>query len=450
MRKIKTLLFASVSWLSVQSALADDVFIALPGQNTGATDAIASSVTRAQDALMPQDSLTLLNGENAQIIVSFEVPDKGRFKLKKFKDQAFGAEKRVIDDYLDHLTKSPNITPAELRTNLPDLFSAIGDIRDGQESTAHVLIIGSPLHVDEHDPAISMLDAEGNVRVPSSGYLLGSLQLSSYGLGPQTKALENVHIHFCPILPDLTQHEISELGQVWGHYVGLRGGKLITFNADPASCIKRFEQRLNTPLALKPLDRNAVPAMVQSVRSGHVPVVTLNERENLREQLARERLTNQARVAELEGKLTQTDTQRQDAEKKTKQSQQNLAACERDLNAAQNESSKIQKIVDAGNKLEGVKSFSIFQEIRHPDFDNRTVMTGISYKLKNYPAYRSSWCYVNSINANGSSLRVEIGDKFPGRSISWGKVDLKILQDANISKVAFLDYRASCRFPEDR
>ncbi len=447
-RHVQASLIAVAPFLGIQCAAADDLFVSIPDQRTGDHRPIVSAVGAAFDGLQPSDSFSFLNSADGSSIVSFGVPDKSRYRLAAFRDKDFAAQKSAIKNFLSGMAQSEETAPSGLRSSLLDVLSAIGEIRGGQSDNAHVLIVASPLHVDENDPSVSMMDDYRNIRVPSDSMMVGSLLLSPYGRQGATPVLEGVAVHICAILPDLGKYEQTALAQFWGRYIALRGGVLATFSAAMSVCLQRFAQRLSNPIELKPLDVNAAQVMVQARRSNDIAVMRVNERASTAEQLDRDRLTNRIRITELESELARMQGELDQARRRHREAERLLAASQAEKADMESSLNELQQVLNTGHRLEGVTTFTRFQFIEHPTDDGREVSTGTSYQAKAFPAYDMSWCYVYAYNNSGARLRVDLGRKYPDRDVEWDTPRASVLKDAGITEEAFANYRRSCRFPE--
>ena len=265
-------------------------------------------------ASSPGDRLTVLNASNGANVVSVDVPVNGRFRFAKFRDQEFAVQKDTLKRFLAGITQSEEVAPDGFRSDLLGVLGAFADMRRSQNAPVHALIVASPIQIVNDDPPASMRDGDGSIIIPSDGMLLGSLLLSPYGRQSNASYLEGVTVHICAVTPDVKAYEQTALAQFWGRYINLRGGVLVTFNTDIPVCLKRFQERLNQAIELEAVDRNAIPAMVQASRSGAIPLMRVDERASLAEQLNRERVTNQQKVSVLEGQFEQVEQRAVDAE----------------------------------------------------------------------------------------------------------------------------------------
>lgn len=400
---------------------ADDLAIAVGPEVDPATTFMTFG--KAFDALMPGETLSFINAEG-NIVADITLPSEDRYRLPKFK------RKYAMSDILAVRTYLADENAAGKNADYLAILSTVGKLRTSESRPLHALILGGGLHIDERDPVISMLDKTGKIQIPSDGFLSGSLLLSSYGRSAKDKsALKGVNLHICPALPDLNTYEEERLGRFWVHYIRQRGGSLVTFEDDPKLCAPRFQKRLDKALAASPLDPKAKPVMERVHQNGAVEQVTRSERADAKQIRDEELDACRQSVAELEKDLSfyRSKSERQDKE---------LA--------------KMHSILDSARKLDGVTSFSRFQNVAHTVRSKLEVITGISYNTDAFPAYESAWCYMNLRGTYGGTVQVMIGDQKPGKPVQWADVSDRLLASVKLSRDDYNAARLSCRLPGEQ
>lgn len=480
---IRGALLACTSLTVVAQAVAEDFIVAASSAaRVPGGELVLGAAGKLIGSLNPGDNFTLLDATDGSIVAHLSLPNQGRYKLAKYKDQVLAKGTPSVRAYLTAMAEAEPASAEALVTDVTAVTATIGDLRDDASRPARVLMVGNALRLDAHDPALSMLGQDGETYIPSGGLLSGPLSHSPYGLSPGSRSLEGAHVHFCALMPEgIGPYKRSMLAQTWAHFVALRAGQLVTFTADVRLCLKRFFEGQETPIAVRPLDSEADPAMLKlsmgrAVSIAEEKLAASTERNAELERaladsgthLARAKAqleTEASRAKTLSVQLAASERRREKAENSPKV--ETLAAALADaetevaeLSQALEESEAkrrqveasvkdIQAAIDDTKTLDGVTTFSRFQEVRHPRHGRRNVTTGVRYQADEFPAYDTSWCYMRARNARGSDVQINLGNKWPGKSPVWSKAHLPTLKDIGLTESELTDYRRSCRFPED-
>ena len=97
----------------------------------------------------------------------------------------------------------------------------------------------------------------------------------------------------------------------------------------------------------------------------------------------------------------------------------------------------------------GLEDFSLFSSNPHPALEGVEVMTGVKYRLDEYPkTYVRAWCYA-MVEHRGAAVRIPIGKKVPLKSVEWATATRGTLAAAGISGADAEAGRPACAFPED-
>ena len=409
MSKFLTTLAVGTVLGSASIANADDIFLALPEQNIGNSQFMVDAARSSFEAVNPSEQLSVIRITDGHAIISFTVPDKGRYRIAEYKTKEFAHELSALQAYVRKATDMPAVGLSELRSDIPSTLQAVGDMRASDNRPAKLLIVGAGLQITPNNPSTSMY-AKGRALVPSDTLLTGSLLTSPYGLGDRADYLTGLDVSFCAILPKaLSAHEKQEIGRMWGHYIALRGGRLVTFTSDVLLCVEQFKSAKHEPLKLRPLDYSIEPAMIAADMSGQIKRITASEVEKHREELKKLR--------------KERDRARKDAE-------------------------DAQRILDSGGDLDGVTTFTRFTTIPHPTYSVISVTTGVQYERDAFPQFKTSWCYFNKKNNQGAIVRVNVGGRDYKRSIDWYSAQYKVLSQIGLGQANFKAARQSCRFPD--
>lgn len=419
-------------------AMAENIVMAVSKQRTGDMSAVLSGVQEVVLSLEPGDSFALLDAADGAMITQFTLPDKGRYRLAQYVEQDFGEEIADILSFLAVAARSEPVGIEGVKTDIPAVFAAIGDMQAGFEEPPKVLIAGAGLRIDRENPAFSMLGENGSIYRPSDSLLAGPLSLSPFGMATGQGSLEGATLHFCPILPvEISAYQKRELGRVWTQFAALRGGELATFNDDFRLCLERFVEGQTGSIEVTPLDIGAELAMLE-LAAGN-PVRLSDGRIGVRSAL----------VSDLEQALAAAESKVQQAESQNLSLSSRLAGTESALADAEEKIEDYKAIIEAAGKWDSITRFVLFHEVTHDRYGKMGVTTGIGYSPSNFPTYDDAWCYLSTRNEHGSNVRLDVANKVRGRDIDWRMPSDTILADAGLTREGFADYRRSCRFPED-
>ena len=480
---IRVALITCTSLTVVAQAVAEDFIVAASSAaRVPGAELVLSATGTLIGNLNPGDNFTLLNATDGSIVAHLSLPNQGRYKLAKYKGQVLAEGIPRVRAYLTAMAKAEPATAQALVTDVTAVAAAIGDLRGDAGLPARVLMVGNALRLDDRDSALSMLGQDGEIYIPSGGLLAGPLSHSPYGLSPGSRSLEGTRVHFCALLPESAgPFQQDMLGQTWAHYVSLRGGQLVTFTDDVRLCLKRFLEDQETPVPAQPLDRQADPAMLKlsmgkAVSRAEEQLAASTERNaKLEEALADSRAdlssaeaklsTETSRARQLADRLDESERRRKEAENAPKvaaleaalaDARKEAAALSRALEQSETERrhaeasfEDIQAAIEESKSLDGVTTFSRFQEVRHPRHGKRHVTTGVRYQADEFPAYDTSWCYMRARNERGSNVQVTLGNKWPGEAPVWSSAHPPTLKDIGLTESELRDYRRSCRFPEN-
>lgn len=94
-----------------------------------------------------------------------------------------------------------------------------------------------------------------------------------------------------------------------------------------------------------------------------------------------------------------------------------------------------------------VDQFNLFSSASHPTLSGVEVTTGIVYEPGKYPdVYQNAYCYF-PVMRNGTSIRIDLGDKDFGEDVEWHVAPASALKSAGISERDFEAGRSACQWP---
>lgn len=196
--------------------------------------------------LGPGDRYTVLNATVPGQIASISVPDDARYTRPKWRAQSFAQENRRIADHLGGLEAGdPDV-------DLIGVLRHVALSRIDPERPLDLMIVGSALQRFLDTLALSMGQGDA-VFIPSPEHLTASVRETPYGIGAEGPGgLQNIYLHLCPIADDLRSDEAAALQSVYGRYVAARGGTLVTWSQDLATCFERWAAEVRDPLEIAP------------------------------------------------------------------------------------------------------------------------------------------------------------------------------------------------------
>ncbi len=440
----RTLIFVLAIGCTLASsslAIASTHYLALPDKSIGDEKNFIDIAKISFDETGAGDNLTVLNVSSGKPVFVLNVADKRRFDTPKYKNKEYASELKMLQNFVSGAIATPQPSFSKWDADVLAVLRTIGTLHAENTDGAHVLIIAPALHLTSQNMSMSMISTDGDILVPSDGMLTGDNLLSPYGLGTDTRYLENINVNFCALLPDVTEYEFQELTRFWGNYIALRGGKLVSFSNDLTLCHTQYQKRLTAPIKLRPLDGNIQPAMIAADVSGQITQITIDKSASLESELSTLKATNGETIAALEKDI-------RDKEKKAKNLSEQLKTLTAENTANKTELDKIEAVMNVPESLGGVSTFSRFTKIPHTDLKTVTVTTGVNYKRDDFPQYQTAWCYFEKLNTSGASVTVRIGTKDFGKSIKWKRAKTATLKQIKMSQDQFKSARRSCRFPK--
>lgn len=157
--------------------------------------------------------------------------------------------------------------PKDGRLDVPAILDFIGR----EPKAAHaVLLVGSPVYLNEREPGYSFLSAKGELRVPNDAMLALSHLESPFGvLGKADLLKPGVTVHW--YIPDQsvlgTDLSKARLQRMWTLFVSQQGGKIVSFNGDLTGIQSHLLRTDLTPLAAELVQSaDSTPAMVVAGR----------------------------------------------------------------------------------------------------------------------------------------------------------------------------------------
>jgi len=182
-------------------------------------------------------SLVICDAHELRTITQADVPEVSAFQSAKtranqFKDQIQSLKKFLAAD-------PPKLESAKLPAGamaqairFPQFMDFVGENLAAADRASVVIVLGSPLYVDQKEPGFSMIEGY----FPSDGHLLADRDGSVFGLKARSGALKGVTAHFGYFGdPWVTEAHQEKVARFWTLYLAEQGGVLGAFTGDLAT-----------------------------------------------------------------------------------------------------------------------------------------------------------------------------------------------------------------------
>ena len=250
---MKTTLFSSL--LLASSAIAADTAVMIsPYVNIDANIAQVDMVKQVYKSQPLGDTLVVLNGDDASVITTVQVPVDEAYAHPKARMRASRKELKPLNDFDEKLISVGRVTGA---IDVPVTLTEIARYHD---EVIDIVIIGSAFYDSQSYPALSMADGA----VPSMGYITASPSVSAFG-AKGTDYLKGKRVHW--LLPEPIKNSLhaQAVMQFWYRYITALGGELVTFSHSSEVVIKRLKNNAK-PLSLTfPMDKSGKREMLRIV-----------------------------------------------------------------------------------------------------------------------------------------------------------------------------------------
>jgi hypothetical protein len=178
-----------------------------------------------------RSSLWLYDAFHLRTITRVEIPDVSAFRSAKTRANQFRDPIRKLRTFLaaEHPRPDPATLSLDQAVRLPQFLDFVGDNLTGPDHAVVVMVLGSPLYLDDKEPGFSMVDGY----YPSDGHLLASREASVFGLKARSHALRDVSVHL-GWFGDPWVHEAHQdkIDRFWTLYLMQQGAQLASFCGD--------------------------------------------------------------------------------------------------------------------------------------------------------------------------------------------------------------------------
>lgn len=178
----------------------------------------------ALEGVPPGGVLRLIDAYRIRTIAVMEVPGTRASSGAKARAVRFQAELRALKAFLAEEPAKPTVAGAvgTGAVRLPQFLEFIASERVDRERPGGVLVLGSPLYLDEREPAFAMADG----LYPTDGHLLATRERSVFGRSETADPLREVTVHLgCFGTPWRDGVQEDRIRRFWRLYVTARGGR---------------------------------------------------------------------------------------------------------------------------------------------------------------------------------------------------------------------------------
>jgi hypothetical protein len=203
-----------------------------PFLDESASDEAFRQIVRLLLEDMPlNSSLWLYDAYHVRTITQIDIPNGRAFESGRTRANQFADRIQLLKSFL----ASPHKQPEEFGPDIsqavrfPQFMHFVGENLNPTNCSVVAIVLGSPLYLDEKEPAFSMVDGF----FPSDGHLFASAEKSIFGLKDAADSLPGVAVHFGyfgdPWANELHQQKVTRF---WNLFLKLQGAQLATFTGD--------------------------------------------------------------------------------------------------------------------------------------------------------------------------------------------------------------------------
>lgn len=179
-------------------------------------------------------SFHIYDGYHLQTITTIDVPAISAFRSTRTRANQFRKQIQNLKDFLAHPPDRDEDEILDLANAIrfPQLLEFVSENIYDQSTPTRVIVLGSPLYVDERELGFSML----NGYFPSDGHLVAPRDKSVYSLERRHDSLQDVVIDFgYPEDPWISDIHRQRVARFWTLYAQLQGAVLHRFTGDLAT-----------------------------------------------------------------------------------------------------------------------------------------------------------------------------------------------------------------------
>ena len=196
-------------------------------------------------SLEPGDQAYVIDGYHLSTVAAFTIPTDPRYSGKKPRIHANRKAVAGLLGFAKHpLSAGGADVPLEGAVKLPELLRYIAH-NIQTDALLEVVVIGSALYHDPLSPVFSMTDN----RVPGDGHLDMPLKDTPFGTAGMAGLLKGARLHlaYTDAEAQLGGRYRDIVRRFWTLYVEALGGKLVTFERQPADALHNIRRGAKAP-----------------------------------------------------------------------------------------------------------------------------------------------------------------------------------------------------------
>ncbi len=203
-----------------------------PFLDESASDEAFRQIVRLLLEDMPlNSSLWIYDAYHVRTITQIDIPNVRAFESGRTRANQFADHIQLLKSFLASPPEQPKASGTDFSqaVRFPQFMEFVGENLNATNCSVVAIVLGSPLYLDEKEPAFSMVDGF----FPSDGHLLAPAEKSIFGLKDAADSLPGVAVHFGyfgdPWANELHQQKITRF---WNLFLKLQGAQLTTFTGD--------------------------------------------------------------------------------------------------------------------------------------------------------------------------------------------------------------------------
>jgi hypothetical protein len=207
----------------------------------------------------PGSTVRIIDAYNLALIAQFDVPDEDIFKMPALRTSHFPKQLGQL-----HRFFSQAADPGDAAVRTPQFLRFLGaNVDPGVPRT--LILIGSPLYVDDRDGAASMVEPA----FPCDGHLRTAADASVYSTAGREQLLAGLRVHVATLGPvPLSDAYRFRIERFWSLFVQRQGGQLVTFARDVPTTFERALDDLSRPAGAFAIDDRASGVRLCSIAQG--------------------------------------------------------------------------------------------------------------------------------------------------------------------------------------
>jgi hypothetical protein len=220
-----------------------------PFLEKGVKDDVYRSLVRLLVEDLPLNStVAVYDAFELKTITQVSLPNVRAFNSPKTRANQFASAIRDVKEFLarEHIPPTNSHLRFEAAVRLPQFLDFLAANLPAKNSSASVLLFGSPLYQDAKEPAFSMVDGY----FPSDGHLLAAREKSIFGMTTNPESLPRFALYWAyfgdPWVSELHKEKVTRF---WTLYLERRAAQMGSFSSDVPTTLHSYCQATPGPTA---------------------------------------------------------------------------------------------------------------------------------------------------------------------------------------------------------